>query len=491
MEFKNINNLINQRKFNEAKEIIIKFLEKNEKLNPEELKTSKGYYVNIYFTLSQICNQLNELVDSKNYILKHLQINTEDLEGILLLANLQLKTRDIKKAEKNYKKILKINDKYLPAIVNLAILYEGIGKIDEAKKYYTLANKIDPNNLKFYFNQIRLNSNYLDEKKFNFIKDVIDKNNISEKDQFLKNFILSKNFEKKKDYLNEIKYLNYAHQDFLKFNINKKSYEYWLKIIPSYFNKFIYKRSYEKKLKKMCPIFIIGLPRSGSTVTELIISTSKTFKYTLGETSLINYSLINNYSDKLFDASKRDNLEIDIKFLEKKILTSFQNFKISDYNNCIFIDKSLENFFYIDLILEIFPKAKFILTERKIYDNIIGIYKKVLLDIPWAHTLSDIVKYIDNYKKITDFYKKKYNEKFFSIKLEDIQNLDEEKIKNLFKFCNLEFNEKYFEFQKNFQFVNNASNIQIRNKLKKDYYNDYRCYFNLLDEFKGKYNWLK
>ena len=200
----------------------------------------------------------------------------------------------------------------------------------------------------------------------------------------------------------------------------------------------------------MCPIFIIGLPRSGSTVTELIISTSKTFKYTLGETSLINYSLINNYSDKLFDASKRDNLEIDIKFLEKKILTSFQNFKISDYNNCIFIDKSLENFFYIDLILEIFPKAKFILTERKIYDNIIGIYKKVLLDIPWAHTLSDIVKYIDNYKKITDFYKKKYNEKFFSIKLEDIQNLDEEKIKNLFKFCNLEFNEKYFEFQKNF-----------------------------------------
>ena len=38
MEFKNINNLINQRKFNEAKEIIIKFLEKNEKLNPEELK---------------------------------------------------------------------------------------------------------------------------------------------------------------------------------------------------------------------------------------------------------------------------------------------------------------------------------------------------------------------------------------------------------------------------------------------------------------------
>ena len=93
-------------------------------------------------------------------------------------------------------------------------------------------------------------------------------------------------------------------------------------------------RDLMKKLKKMCPIFIIGLPRSGSTITELIISTSKTFKYTLGETSLINYSLINNYSDKLFDASKRDNLEIDIKFLEKKILTSF---KISKFQIIIIV----------------------------------------------------------------------------------------------------------------------------------------------------------
>ncbi len=491
MEFKNINNLINQRKFSEAKEIIIKFLEKNEKSNLETLKISKEYYGRIYFTLSQICIQLNELVDAKNYLLKHLQINTKDLEAILLLANLQLKTRDIEEAEKNYKKILKINDKYLPAITNLGFLYEGVGKINKAKKFYILANKIEPNNLKFHLNQIRLNSDYLDDKKFNYIKNIINGNNILEKDQYLKNFILSKNFERKNDYLNEIKYLDYAHQDFLKFNANKRSYEYWLKIIPNYFNKFIYNRSNERIFKKMCPIFIIGLPRSGSTITELIISSSKTFKHTLGETSLINYSLINNYSDKLFNVSKKDKLEIDIKFIEKKILTFFKNFKISNFNNCILIDKSLENFFYIDLIIEIFPKAKFVLTERKIHDNIIGIYKKVLLDIPWAHTLSDIVEYIDNYKNITDFYKKKYNDKFYSIKLEDIQNLDEKKIKNLFKFCNLEFNKKYSEFHKDFKFVSNASNVQIRNKLEKNNYNKYRNYFKLLDQFKNKYNWLK
>ena len=112
----------------------------------------------------------------------------------------------------------------MPAITNLGFLYEGVDKINKAK-IYILANKIEPNNLKFHLNQIRLNSDYLDDKKFNYIKNIINGNNILEKDQYLKNFILSKNFERKNDYLNEIKYLDYAHQDFLKFNANKRSYE--------------------------------------------------------------------------------------------------------------------------------------------------------------------------------------------------------------------------------------------------------------------------
>ena len=54
MEFKNINNLINQRKFNEAKEIIIKFLEKNEKSNLKTLKISKNIMQNLFYFISNM-----------------------------------------------------------------------------------------------------------------------------------------------------------------------------------------------------------------------------------------------------------------------------------------------------------------------------------------------------------------------------------------------------------------------------------------------------
>ena len=490
MDFKKVDELINQRKFKEAKAILIDLIQKNKRLN-DKLEYNEKNFKNIYFILSQICNQLNELKDSIKYLEEHIKINPNDCEGLLSLANLQLKTRQTENIEKNYKKILNINKNYTPALINLAFFYEGIGKISDAKKCYERAYKLHPENLNYFYNIIRIDPSYINDERINYIKKNINKDKLLKKDEYLKDFIFSKNCEKKKDYENEIKFLELSHKNFLKYNINKKSYEYWLKIIPKFFNKLLLKNSKKKKLENMRPIFIIGLPRSGSTITEMILSTSTTPKHNLGETSLINQILIRNYSHKFFDNFELNNIEIDTNLFEDKIISNLENFDISVLENKIIIDKSLENFFYFDLLVKIFPKAKFILTERNMKENILGIYKKILLNISWAHSLPDILNYIENYKKITDFFKKKYNKKIYSIKLEDIQNLDEKKIKNLFQFCDLKFNKKYFDFQKNYQFVNNASNIQIRSKLKKNNKNKYKKYFKLLDQFKNEYSWLK
>ena len=138
MELKKIANLIVQKKFSDAKTELIQLVEKHKAVINKK-SSKENNYKNIYYTLSQVCKQLNELENSKKYLQKHLQINSLDCEALLNLTNLQLKTLDIKDIEKNYKKILKINKNYLPAIVNLAIFYEGIGKIKSAKKYYEKA----------------------------------------------------------------------------------------------------------------------------------------------------------------------------------------------------------------------------------------------------------------------------------------------------------------------------------------------------------------
>ena len=69
--------------------------------------------------------------------------------------------------------------------------------------------------------------------------------------------------------------------------------------------------------------------------------------------------------------------DLEIKFL----INSIDNFySYSKEKN--FIDKSLENFFYIDIILKIFPKAKFIHTYRNRYDAAIGIHQSMLMYLP-------------------------------------------------------------------------------------------------------------
>ena len=490
MELKNIKILLDQKNFNDAKSSLLKLIDNKIKFI-NNLVNLEDNYKDLYFTLSQVCIQLNEIKESKKYLIKHLEINPKDCEAFLNLANMQLRSQEIDNAEKTYKNILKINKNYLPAIVNLAIFYEGIGKIDKAIKYYDIATEIEPNNLKFQYSLLRVNPNYLKDKKIKFIKDLIKSKKIPKKDKFLAKLILSEDCKKNKDYPNEIKFLELSQKEFLENNVDKKSKEYWSDIIPHYYDKFIYKNNNENIFKNVNPVFIIGLPRSGSTITELILSTSKTPKSIIGESGLINFSLINIFGEKLFHKPKYNKIEIDIDLIEKKLLSNLKNLNISVLDKSIFIDKSLENFFYIDLIIKIFPKAKFVITERNIVDNILGIYKKVLLNISWAHSISEITKYIDNYISIISFYKKKYNNNLITIKLDDLQNFDKKKILNLFNFCGLEFNEKYFDFKKQNIFIDNASNIQIRNNLYKVDINKYKKYYYLLKGYEKKYPWIK
>ena len=82
----------------------------------------------------------------------------------------------------------------------------------------------------------------------------------------------------------------------------------------------------------------------------------------------------------------------------KKIITVINEVrKKYDY---IFTDKSLDNFFYIDLIKEIFPKAKVVNCKRNALSCIMSILKNNLTGLGWSHNLEHIFKYIDIYYEL-------------------------------------------------------------------------------------------
>jgi hypothetical protein len=286
-----------------------------------------------------------------------------------------------------------------------------------------------------------------------------------------------------KDKKNEITYLHNAHKSQFDSNIlhNSKLNEYHIKILINNFNKFDFLNNDKKfhQLRNKKPIFIIGLPRSGSTLIETLLVQNEKECYSYGESSAFETSiysqiknniLIKNYDYQNFKFSINE--EIFLNFIKNTYLYSDKN---------LIIDKSLENFFYIDLILKVFPEAKFIHTFRNKLDSAIAIYQSMLIYLPWTHSIDNITKYILNYEKVINYFKKKYPDKIIDVNLEDFTNDPNVHSKKIYDFCNLHFSDDILKFYNKKDLVSKTTSfMQVRNKIQKYDKNKYEPYYSLI-----------
>ena len=277
-------------------------------------------------------------------------------------------------------------------------------------------------------------------------------------------------------------------------NYNLQSNFYFQEVIPKKFKEIVFSNVNIKKsnLQKISPIFIIGLPRSGSTLVETSLSYNDKTK-AIGESSIINMSVLNQISHKIFSKSfniKNYEFSLDHSELESFILNKFNN--LFGFNeNIRYVDKTLENFFNIDIILKLFPNAKFLHCFRNLNDAIIAIFQSLLPTLSWTHNLDDITNYIDDYLKTINYFKKQYPDKIMDVKLEYLTKDNEKILKDIYKFCNFEWNEKLLNInkKKNIQ-IKTTSNVQLRGKVKNYDYDKYQHYKFILNKYKKKYKWL-
>ena len=474
---KKVSVLIEEKKFNQAKIILLDFIEKNKNIKLD---------IKFYYTLYLVSDGLREKQNSKKYLEKCLRINDKNYLILNNLGNIFFREGNIKKAERLYLKSFELKNDYLIVIINLAILYQNLGRFIESKKFYLKAIELSPKQISLYYNLSRIDKNFIDNKKIQHISDVLNNQKIELSEMSYGFFLLAEYEKRKGNFSKEIFYLKKGNE--FSFNSKKKTniltLNYWQNIIPKKYDKFIFNDK-EKKNKFIDyePIFIIGLPRSGSTMIEVLLSSSSKNIKSIGEANIFNGIIAKNFSDQ-----KEHKLDSDV--LKKKIENIFieRNY---DLKHQIFIDKSLENFFYIDAILEVFPKAKFINSFRNLDDNIFAIFTVSLGKLSWTHSLETIIEYMDNYIKIIKYFVKKYPNKILEVNLEELTNNPDVISKKIYSFCNLKWSDEILNLQrKKDLLISTASNIQIRGNIKKYDYEKYKPYRELLNNYKKKYKWL-
>ena len=227
--------------------------------------------------------------------------------------------------------------------------------MDEAKKYLFKALEIK-NNFSTADQTLSMLLDYKDAESSKHLTSMLDKlknNELNDNDKILLNFALGKAFEDKKDYENSFKYYekgNYIKDTKIKSNIDyyrkkaEKIKNYFLNINLNEIN------TYSDTRKK---IFILGLPRSGTTLIEKIISSHPK----VGSVSEIGfiYEKINKYitTNYEIDETKVSHL-INRNFGEE-----YNNFlEFFNVKNDYVLDKTLTNFWYIGFIKIFFQSQK-------------------------------------------------------------------------------------------------------------------------------------
>ncbi len=398
-----------------------------------------------------------------------------------------------------YKKFLSKNPDSSIALLNLAIVKQTIGEIGYAKRIYLNLIKKNQLIIRAYYGLYLLDEKNFSQKNFEILLKIKKNKKLNLYDMAIVNFLLSKNEKNQKKIKKEIEYLENFHTSIFNSNLsyNNSSQFYYEKIIKKYFNKvnIINKNNSVLKTYNIQPLFIIGLPRSGSTVIESILTSSKEKIISFGECHFFNTSVLKQISSEIystnFDNSKF-NFNIDLEKFNLDIFEKYSQLNLlNNKKNVRFIDKSLENFFNIEIIYKNFPKAKFLHTSRNPLDSIISIYQSMLPDLSWTHSIENILSYMDTYYKVIHYFKIKYPNIILDINLENFTENNEKKTKEILKFCGLTWDLEILNFYKRKDlFSKTLSFRQIRSSVKKYDLLKYKPYYKLLEKYKNRYEWL-
>ena len=369
-----------------------------------------------------------------------------------------------------FKKSIKLDSKNAEACNNLANELNHLGINDLAQFYYEQSLKIKPKNAIAHRNLANLKK-FTDQndKQIKLIKENIKDPKISQYDLPHYYFSLGKAYE-------DMKYYKLSYENYLKGNlIYKKQLRYNIQNDINLFKDLSYLFSKDKDFnhhKKISsniklPIFILGMPRSGTSLLEQMLSCHSDI-YGGGELSYTRSSLIKS------NILKTD-LSLNIKNLNKNSLNTFsksyfENIKKINFSQKYFTDKMNSNFRWIGFLISSIKNVKIIHLKRDARATSWSIFKHFFSSggHPYSHDMNDIVQYFNAYNKLMRDWKRLFPKRFYTLEYEKLVENPEHELKKVFNYIGLPWDPVCLEFYKSKRAVKTASVNQVREKIFKN-----------------------
>lgn len=444
--------------------------------------------------------EMKQFENANEYIKKAMEIEANIASDFLLLGNILKNTSEVSSAISAFRQAFKIDPNYYQAYYNLALLLKNNSNLDDALMYCTKALQLNsryhlalmlygeineqlgnigvavnsykecidimPTSTSAYWSLANLGAAFDASTIEKMIQ--LTKQPSSDKDKIFLFFSLAKIMEDQQEYSSAFKYLDKANKiKSEEINYNPEQIDILISRLHKVFTVDFIEKFRGKGDCNISPIFIIGMPRSGTSLVEQILSGSSLVE---GggelETSL---ALFFEELPKLTGQDWFSSLVLLDATILNKLAKKYRETNANLVNaNVHFTDKLPFNFALVGFLSLIFPKAKFIHTFKHPLDSCLSCYKQLFTKgQDFSYDLNDIADYYLQYEKIMNHWDQVCPGKIFHMNYEQLISSPQEQTSKMLAFLDIPWEQACLGFQNNRRIVKTASAGQVRKGIYK------------------------
>ncbi|MDH5723074.1 MAG: sulfotransferase [Alphaproteobacteria bacterium] len=483
-------------------------------LDEKNLRVHSNYAA-LLLEQGKIFNKENRKKDALQAYHKALEVYGSFVPAYYNLCMAYTDAAQFEKAIEYGRKGLELEPTYLELYYAVALAYRGQGKLSEGLEYLEQALAYDESNVRTLINYGALLFEQGTKDKaqeiFETIIKLVPENasahrmlsliesykkghpHISQMENLIVNtslglqaksemhFALGKAYESAKDYgesYKNYKEANALYRQSLNYSIEKER-ELFENIKRVFTVEYIDKNKLSAQQGKV-PIFILGMPRSGTSLIEQILA-SHPDVYGAGELKDLgaiqfhDFEItLNNYVDVYSNMKTSDFQVMSRTYIRKLDSLTADHIYVTD--------KMPMNFRFIGLIACLFPEAKIVHCIRDPRDTCLSIFKTFFTgSLPYAYDEYEIAEYYKLYENLMRYWHEVLPEKIYDLSYEGLINSPENSIRELLEYCDLEWSDACLDFHKTKRSVTTASAMQVKQPLYKTalgYWQKYEPYMS-------------